>query len=202
MNRHKIFLLATALTLAVGAGASAFAQPIATVSVLSPATAKVGNAFTVDVDIANVNDLYAWQFDLAFVPGVVSANPTGPSEGPFLKSGGATFFIDGTVDNLAGIIANNADTLLTAISGVSGSGELASFDFDAIGAGTSTLNLQNVILLNSQLDPIADTLVNGSITVTGTAPPVPENSTATLLGLGLLALGFVRRRPWRLSNNR
>jgi adhesin HecA-like repeat protein len=49
---------------------------------------------------------------------------TGITEGSFLPSGGSTFLIPGMIDNNAGIIAFNADTLLSAISGVSGSGTL------------------------------------------------------------------------------
>jgi hypothetical protein len=86
---------------------------------------------------------------------------TGITEGSFLPSGGSTFLIPGMIDNNAGIIAFNADTLLSAISGVSGSGTLIEFDFTALAHGTSTLTIGNEILQDSTGAILTDTTTPG-----------------------------------------
>ena len=118
MNR----IVTTVAALFCGLAGAANANPLATVSVSSPATASVGDEFAVDVNISNVTDLYAWQLDLAFDPSVLAADPLGPTEGSFLSGAGPTFFIGGTVDNVGGTVSNNADTLEGPIPGATGGG--------------------------------------------------------------------------------
>jgi hypothetical protein len=163
-------------------------------------TVSTGNTVTVDVDIANVTDLYSYQFDLTFDPSILSA--VSSSEGPFLATGGNTFFISGANDNVGGTVSATADTLESAVSGVNGSGELAVFTFDAIGTGTSTIGIQNETLLNSSLDVIADTTTGGSVTVqssTATAPEIDAASTTSALTLLLGGLLVLRGRGERAS---
>ena len=176
-------------------GCAAWTSEANPTAILSPDTStptvSIGNTAVVNVDITGVSDLYAFQFDLDFNTAVLSA--TSVSEGAFMPTGGATFFIPGTIDNVGGSVAANADTLLTAISGVSGSGTLASLDFTAIGPGVSTLTLANVILLDSDLNSIDSTLQVGSITVQQTSS-IPEPATLGLLSLGLAGAVLMRRR--------
>lgn len=155
----------------------------------STQTTSTGTVVTVDVDIANVADLYGYQFDLTFNPNILQA--VSSTEGPFLAGGGGTFFIPGTNDNVGGTVSATADTLLAATPGVSGAGELAVFTFDAIGAGTSTIGIQNEILVDSGLNVISDTTTGGSVTVTsGTTTAAPEIDPGSALGgLTLLLAG-------------
>jgi len=111
------------------------------------------------------------------------------SEGPFLATAGSTFFISGTNDNLGGTVSDTADTLLTAVNGVSGSGELAVFTFDAIGTGTSALHIQNETLLDSNLNIISDTATSGSVTVGSGTANVPEVDPASAMSTLTLLLG-------------
>lgn len=153
----------------------------------SLSTPSVGSFFDVFVDISSVTDLYAFQFDISFNPAILSG--TSVTEGAFLPAGGATFFIPGSIDNIGGSISFTADILLSAVSGVSGSGTLADLQFQALTMGTSPVNLSNIILLDSNLSDIPFNTSNGSVS------SVPEPSTILLLGSGLIGLvGYGRKK--------
>jgi hypothetical protein len=156
---------------------------------------KIGHEVTSRIKWASVTDLYDYQFDLSFNPAVLQA--TNILEGAFLPIGGTTFFIPGTIDNAGGNVMFNADTLLTAISGVSGGGTLVVFDFTALAPGTSDLTILNnadLILQDSTGALISSTQTGGSVIVEG-ASAVPEPSVLMLLCAGLLALaGFSLKR--------
>jgi hypothetical protein len=159
-------------------------------------TTTTGTVVTVDVDVTNVSNLYGYQFDLTFNPSVLQA--VSSTEGTFLPSGGSTFFIAGTNDNVGGTVAATADTLLTAINGVNGGGELAVFTFDAIGAGTSAIGIQNETLLDSNLNVISDITTGGTVTVNSGAVAAPEIDPASAFsGLTLLlaTIVVIRGRP-------
>jgi adhesin HecA-like repeat protein len=168
---------------------TANADTILTISPTSPTVAP-GSTFTVDVDITGVTDLYGYQFDLSFNPSVLSA--VSQSEGSFLSSGGATFFVPGTNDNVGGTVSSTANTLLTAISGVNGSGTLVIFTFTALKAGTSAISIQNETLLDSNLNVISDTTSGATVTVS--AAPVPLPASLWLLVSGLGGLGVLARK--------
>jgi len=97
-----------------------------------------------------------------------------------------------------------ADTLLTAVSGVSGSGELAVFTFDAVGPGTSAVTIQNETLLDSALNFISDTATGGSVSVkssTIAAPEIDPASATSALTLLLGGLAVVCGRRERLARS-
>lgn len=154
-------------------------------AVANQATVSSGASLSVNVNISNVADLYDYQLDLTFNPNVVSA--IGVTEGAFLQSGGSTFFILGTIDNSAGSITFNVDTLLSAISGVTGGGTLVVFDFTALSPGTSTFTIENEILQDSTGAVLSDATTSGSVTVQGSTA-VPEPSGLLLLSVGALGL--------------
>jgi adhesin HecA-like repeat protein len=197
MRKHLRLAAALSFTAFTGIGSMANAQAVLSIDPTTQTT-STGTVVTVDVDISNVTDLYGYQFDLTFNPSVLQA--VSSSEGPFLASGGSTFFIPGTNDNVGGTVAATADTLLTSVGGVSGSGVLAVFTFDAIGNGTSTLGIQNELLLDSNINIISDTTKSGSVTATSGAVAAPEIDPASTLSALTLLLGGVavmrgRRAP-------
>ncbi len=157
----------------------------ATISV-EPATLGVtaGQSFVLTVQVSGAADLYGYQFDVGFNSAVVAA--TSVTEGPFLAGGGPTVFVPGTIDNVGGSISANADILEGVVSGVNGSGTLLDVSFKALAAGSSTVQLFNVIALNSFGQGL--TLTTSSSTVTVTASGTPEPGTSLLLGCGILGL--------------
>lgn len=190
-----IFLLAALLLAPDNALADA-----ASLSVIAPAAVSQGNTFAVDVNISSVGDLYDFQFDLSFNPAMVQA--TNILEGAFLSAGGATVFIPGTIDNAAGNVTFNADTLVGAVPGISGNGTLEEFDFSALEPGTGAFAISNVILQDSTGAILDSTTTGGSVTVQGTTA-VPEPSGLTMLVVGLLVLRGLRvkRRTGRLARS-
>jgi hypothetical protein len=172
------------------------------ISVVGPATnPNVGGTFEVDVKVTDITDLYAFQFDLTFDPTLLSA--VSVTEGAFLPSGGTTFFIPGTIDNVGGDVSATADSLVGTIPGVSGDGTLVEFRFTALAAGTSALLFANEILLDSYLNDITaeTTFQDGSVTV-GTVSSVPEPSVLGLLCIASLALGVNRRLQGKRRKSR
>lgn len=181
MTARKLQLLIFTICVA---GSSARADTIQ----VDPAstTVTVGETFSLYVDVSNISDLYAYQFDLTFTPGVLLA--TNVTEGPFLADVGTAFFLPGTIDNGGGTIALNADTLIGPISGVTGSGTIAVFDFEALAAGPGTVTLANVFLLDSTGASIIPSATLGSIITVENASSVPEPESGALLGTVLVGL--------------
>jgi hypothetical protein len=161
---------------------------------IDPASSSVnvGNSAVLDVNISNITNLYAFQFDLSFAPGTLSA--VSIVEGSFLPTVGATFFVPGTIDNVGGTIASTADTLLGPRPGVNGSGTLAILTLTGLAPGTSSIGLSNVTLLNSSLGPISAGLQNGNVRVAGMAPTPELNSLGLFItGISVLAAALLLR---------
>ena len=167
----------------LSSGAVLSVQPVS-------ASVSTGQTFSVTIGVTSVSDLYAYQLDVDFNPAILSA--VSVSEGSFLSSAGSTIFLPGTIDDTAGTVSFNADTLESAVSGVSGAGTLLTFSFQALTAGNSTVQIENSLLLNSFGEGIVLSTVPSVVTV-NTAAPEP----ATWLLFGLCTTGLVTlRRLW------
>lgn len=173
----------------LGAGlAPADASP--TLSLSPSATTVFKNqAFTVNVLAGDVADLFGYQFDVGFDPSRYRV--VGVDEGPFLLTGGSTFFSPGTIDNAAGTVSFVFDSIFGGVSGVGGSGLLATIDFVALAdtTGPGTIGLANVTALDSALDTIALAPVASAV-----VSVIPEPEVWALLPVGLLAVAAWRRR--------
>ena len=124
---------------------------------------EIGTTFTVNITVTNVNDLYVWQAGINFNATILEALSC--EEGPFLKEKNATLWTPGTIDNTTGIIHYHASALAGNISGVSGNGTLATITFKTKDYGNTTLQLTDVILLNSNLTDLDKTLIHGTVKV-------------------------------------
>jgi hypothetical protein len=188
--RNKLLLLVFA------AMSTTFADPILAIN--GPTTAFVGSIFTMTVDINDVTDLYAWQFDLNYrlpsqqYPQVADLAVVSILEGSFLQNAGPTFFAPGTDDPAAGVIHFNADTLLSTSPGQSGSGTLFVMLFQALSAGPSPLSLSNIILLDSTFNEIRTVAAPGFVNIVDTAEP-PAFSLM-LVSIAFLLVMWRRKR--------
>jgi hypothetical protein len=136
------------------------AQSASTATSVYPAsiTTSQGENFTISVTVSSVTDpygLYGWEFRMSW--NSTLADEVNVTEGPFLKSGGSTFFtykVNATAGNMI------ADCTLSGnIPGVQGTGTLANVTFHAGNVGESPLDLHNVTLIdsNEQTIPISQT---------------------------------------------
>ena len=101
---------------------------------------QVGDTFTVQLKAENIPDLAGWQGDITFDPAVLKVNNV--REGSFLKqSGGRTHFLEGTIDNTEGRIADIGSARLSE-GGTNGEGTLLSISFTAKANGESRLSFR------------------------------------------------------------
>jgi hypothetical protein len=181
---------AWALKVCAAAAALALSLPAAASATLgasgSPDPAVVGGSINVTVSVADIADLFAWQFSLQFDPSILQASSI--AAGSFLSGSGPTLFIPGTIDNDAGRIGFIIETMQGFVPGASGSGALAQIGFDVVGAGTTALNFGDVVFLDSLLADIPLTVQAGSVTA------VPEPASMLLMALGVAGLLAARRR--------
>jgi hypothetical protein len=206
---------------AVGGGKAAYFDEYeawVTVTTYSKGTMSVSPAsltdpsspFTVDINIAGVDDLYAWEFKLYYNTTILSNSSV--SEGTFLSNAGSTFFV----------VVNNTDTynathgrfwvtctLLGDISGVSGSGTLATITLTKDGpGGTTPLDLTDTKLIGyeftaKQLIYMTHDTADGSVTISG-VPEFPFGAALEISLVGVIAYVWwrsKRKQPPKLLNN-
>jgi len=136
-----LVLVVSGLLLVAALIGDSWADP-ATIS-LDPASVnavQVGETFTVNVMISDVSNLYGWQINVTFNPGVLGVVRV--EEGPFLESVNATMWPKPSIDNSTGyVLATSSFTPpYTSIpAGASGSGQLATITFSVKASGGSDL---------------------------------------------------------------
>ena len=138
----------------------------------SALTIGTGSSVTVNIQISNVIDLYAWQVDFSYDP--LIAIVTLVNNGSFLATGGTESFFAGSIDNNAGAVSSIGSTLTTAPTGVNGSGILATITITAVAAGQSNLSLFNIILLDSTFADITPVTANSALLTVTSNTSIPE----------------------------
>ena len=123
-------------------------ESVATVSVSpSSVSSPVYENLTISVNVSGVNDLYGYEFILAWnTTLLVAVNVT---EGPFLEAGGGTSFFTYSVNATSGSLTVDS-TLTGNVNGVNGDGTLATVTFYINDAGSCYLHLSEATLVDSQ----------------------------------------------------
>lgn len=170
---------------------AAHCAPLLSVT-LSSAAVTVGDSFTATVHVEQMVDLYSYQLDLRFDPLLLSASSL--LERTFLSNAGPAIFVPGSIDNSLGLVSFVAGTLLGAIAGADGGGDLVEFTFSALTAGLAGLSIENLLLFDSLGAPIGGANVQGASMRINAGGPVGLPEPGTLLLVLPLALGLLWRR--------
>ena len=118
---------------------------------------NVGENFTIEVKVSDVIDLYGYEFHLRWNSALLDCVEV--NEGPFLKSGGSTFFTY-KINSTGGCMVVDC-TLLGDVQGVSGNGTLTTIKFYIKTTGECLLDLYDTILLNSAEQAIEHSTTDG-----------------------------------------
>jgi hypothetical protein len=202
-----------------GRGANYFYEYEAWVSVFTYRKAKVSvdpttlinptSPFTIVVNVTNVDDLYGWEFKLYYNSTLLNASRA--AEGPFLKSGGSTWFkVINFTDNYNathGLIWATC-TLLGDVPGVSGGGDLAIIEFKIVaGPGDTPLALEDTKLVgyefvNKRLTFMVHDSVDGYVTIAIEIPEFPLGAALEISLVGVIVYLWWRtkRKGTKLSS--
>lgn len=143
MSCRKKILTVVAVLLALATIASVKASP-ETALAIDPADVReleTGASFTVDVTITEAVNIYGWQVNVTFDPGVLSV--ASAAEGPFLKSVNETAWPTPSIDNAKGYVLASSSLMPPYTQypqGVSGDGILANITFTVKSGGSSALH--------------------------------------------------------------
>jgi len=191
-------LSAAILALCLARPAPAHGAPLTLSITPSPKVVAVGQAFVLDVAVADVSDLFAYQFDVLFDPAILRVDTV--VDGGFMTSGGETSVFGGAfvlgLDNMTGFVTV-LDSLLGPVppaAGSSGAGLLLTLGFTALAPGSTAVSFANLIFEDSQGGLIDALVVDGLVEVTQATAAVPEASAFALLAIGLVGILVVRKR--------
>ena len=181
--KGKILSLLLLSILLIVSAPSVNATPDAVISVdPSYLEVDIGETFTVNVNISNVEDpgLYGYELKIYYNDTLLDATDAEYPSGHFLD-GAAKFeappvFEDGYV--LIGVV------LLGDAPGVTGSGVLATFEFNGTSAGDVPLEIKEVVLLDPDGSEMGYLVNDGSVTV------IPEFTSALMIFM-LMAITLI-----------
>jgi len=116
----------------------------------------IGQDFTIYINVSSVTDLFGWRLKLRWNTTILDAVTV--TEGTFLRSHGNTFFYQ-TINETGYLVLDC--TLLGDVSGVNGSGVLATIQFHVKENGSCDLKLYDTMLLDSSSDLINHVVRDG-----------------------------------------
>ena len=112
---------------------------------------SAGETFKVNLTVTNVANLYGWQVNITFNPGILNVAST--DEGPFLKQVNETVVMK-RVSNDGGFLLLSASfTVPFPTQGATGSGLLATVTFTVTGQGASSLDFVKGTKMNTVPPP-------------------------------------------------
>jgi hypothetical protein len=167
----KILSVIAIVALLMGSGAllPTAASPDVTVSIDAPDTATPGSDFTANVNISEVTDFDACQYDVSFNASVLQLDNVTAGE-----IGSTPIPVDATNEISTGtyrVVQN-----VSGLAGVSGSGYLAVLHFSVIGSDgeSSDISLSNGVLSDKEAQLIPATWLGDTVTIEegeDTTPP-------------------------------
>jgi len=120
-----------------------------------------GSSFSVNINIADVQDLYSWEVILSWDKEILEV--TNVVEGPFLSQGGqyTTYFVK-KIYNDKGFVRIDCTIMGgDATTNADGSGTLATITFTVKTPGTTTLHFNQTLLLTYYIEQIEHTSTDG-----------------------------------------
>ena len=190
MNKtHILVYLLLCLSILSLPVCTVWSSPETAVAVDPPTSiVSVPLTFSINVNITNVINLTSWQLDLYYRRLVL--NCTSAVEGPFLQTGGGTYFSATITNNYNSTHGHLlAYCTLLGMTLVNGGGVILTVTFKAVGAGISSLSLANTKLGDEKIppQPIPHVDYGGTVTANGTAHDVEVRdvmSYKNVIGLG------------------
>lgn len=164
----------------------------------SQGSVSQGERVSFDVIVSDVVDLYAFGFDVVYGPDL---KLTSSHAGDFLSSDGALLFTTPTEDN-GQSLRGFAVTRYATREGVSGSGVLASFNFNALSSGSPEISLSNIRFFDKDVNEISfesspGTIVSNPVVSAGSSPqqdnalPEEDSEVFRFLPVILISLGIL-----------
>lgn len=183
------------------------ADPTTTVAV-EPAQLEVDveESHIINITVTDVSNLFLWMFRLRWNNSILQLNSL--VEGPFLKQGGDTLFMQTTKNytaiNEAGKLLEVSCAIQGEVPGVSGSGVLATLNFTALAVGTSAIEFfeepptwtPQTMLKDPDFNTITHTPITGSIDV---IPEFTSSVFAALFLLTALLIVILKKTVWSTS---
>lgn len=166
-----------------------------------PSDPDLYTVFDVNVTIADVTNLYAWQVLLWFRNDVLKAVTA--VEGPFLKQVGNTYFAlqpDNIVNNYNAthgyIFVGCSGTWDPSLGGANGTGVLCTIKFNGTGVGTSSLVIGSNPPLISYLEDHNGHAISFGVVVTQVTvvPEFPPVMLAAAMLLGAVMVVFYKKK--------
>ena len=177
-NSFPLLLILSLIIAAMASLGSAYASPIATLSVIFPNGTSSSNGeyfptdtFTVKINVTDTTELFGFDFTLKYDTSVLTA--TSVTIGDFLLPGYIKWHED--IDDTVGYVWYAASQSIFEEFGVSGDGTLATIEFTVDSLGGTILDLYDTKLSGPPPDanPIAHEVYDGSFANIG-VPPIAE----------------------------
>ncbi len=124
-----------------------------------------GDSLTLNVSIANATDVLSYGLDIIYDPSVLAY--TGATEDSFLSESGSvpTAFNEGLENGIQGKIVIGNSRIIAPPTGVNGSGNLFTLNFDAIATGSTTIAFDPTSFVSGTTGDITATLDSDTITI-------------------------------------